>query len=1570
MKSNAKMRKLASLVIAVAMLLACVGPMQIVLAGADATLTALTYQVVGGPNASINRTDTPVTGFEAGQESTGYNVALPSGGTVVMVTATAVEGATVAYSQPEGYYNVSSGSVTATITVTGPSTTNTYTISFTGGTVILEGLNVVSNPGFDGGWYAWNPQDGLPADGTQTSQNLKIESGMARIGKGNGTPSGSNCRAILEQYIPVLPNTDYTFKYYNNKPSLTAVEKPSVRVKTPIRPDLYAANIGGTDLFAQVYTNNAAAVGTETYTFNTGDNTVVRILLNSGQNHNNWKLDNFEAYSEPPETTRLDTLKYQIDSGSLIDVPGFNTADEGNTYTIPGLIPNAVSSLTFVGVPVFAEAVVSYNPAGGVVSMAGITPGVETQMVVTSEWADHSDALTFTIKFTRAEAEDDARLSALKYQFDSAAAIDVPGFDTADEGNTYGPITVPYEIADLTVSATKSGTYSTLEMDPVGGVVSMAGVEPGVPFDATVEVTAEDGTVNIFTVNFERAEPSHDATLSALTYQANGAPAAKTVDGFEPTDGTETYNVELPFGSTSATVVAAKNESHAQMVMTPSDGVVTMVDGAGQAVVQVTAQDGTVNTYTINFTVALPDDNAKLYSLKYQVGTDPAKTVTGFVSADEEGTYNVKLLEGTTSVTVTAVAEEPLAQVTISNGGVIPIVEGEGTATVTVISTDTSNTNTYTINFTNILKAVEYAWNFNVDTGGNVNVVDGWRRYTSLDDGSYLAGNGAYLKSQYKAAGTKAGIVSDESTVPLNKDLSLYKKIRILLQNATTSTTARIWWSTTTEGHDTFNVNKMVDFALVPSDTGFTEYVIDMSDQPLWTGTLRQLRIDSSTDGLVRPNQILWFDYIKLYGEVELNGNASLASLSYNADLGNKFAVPGWQATDTNATYAVALPPYATSGTVAAPVADPGATVVMNPANGVATLVGGTGTVTVDVTSSDGKVTNHYTVNFTAGNPAYNMIQNPSFETGDFTSWTTIAGQYTYNEVTKDGSVQIATDQFYLGANSACLIGYHEAGTNPLVSTWTTLQQTVAVDPNEDYVWSFYGKSNTVGAGFYVNNADNTQIANGGTSASTNNWKLYTIPFNSGNTNEVKLLVKVGWSGTHYIDGFDLRPVVRKATLSGVTASYNKSDAAPAAVEATITYNDASAVTDVKVDGNSVGETNYSVALNTLSVSEQVMNLLSLGNHKVTVEFDKGRAAEFTISVSQTIAPVDNKAELIVLTGNGGSVYLNSEATPFLPYYKNTHDVGEVVKLTAVPNSPDYVFAYWQDTNLYRVISVNPVYEFTIGSSRAVNAVFFKAEAPTDTQFAVAFKDKSGKVLKSTSVDKNTAAVAPPSPVLSGYDFVSWDKDFSSVVTNMVINAVYQRKAQTYSLNVTGGTLSTGGTVGSYKYDMPVTVIVGTAPEGQKFSHWLQDGTIKISTHSTYSFFMPMQNTTLEAVFVDDETVLDDAPFITMSEVVVVDTVNKTMLFGANRTMTAGYTLIESGILVKSGVMDPTSLTVDTPGVLFGRAENNTTDWFYVRKSKIASGSTWNARAYLIYKDGAGNVFTVYSANAVSRTMD
>ena len=64
--------------------------------------------------------------------------------------------------------------------------------------------------------------------------------------------------------------------------------------------------------------------------------------------------------------------------------------------------------------------------------------------------------------------------------------------------------------------------------------------------------------------------------------------------------------------------------------------------------------------------------------------------------------------------------------------------------------------------------------------------------------------------------------------------------------------------------------------------------------------------------------------------------------------------------------------------------------------------------------------------------------------------------------------------------------------------------------------------------------------------------------------------------------------------------------------------------------------------------------------------------------------------------------------------------------------------------------------------------------------FTVTFLDRNGDILGDPQTVKyGEAAVAPEAPEVEGYTFTGWSKDFSSVTSNLMVIAQYEKKTET-----------------------------------------------------------------------------------------------------------------------------------------------------------------------------------------------
>lgn len=196
---------------------------------------------------------------------------------------------------------------------------------------------------------------------------------------------------------------------------------------------------------------------------------------------------------------------------------------------------------------------------------------------------------------------------------------------------------------------------------------------------------SSNGKSDVYEVAFVAAPIAADnATLKSITI--NG----EVLKGFDP--ATETYNVELPFGTTTVpTVAAVATSKKANAVVTPA----TSIPGA--TTILVTAEDATTTkTYTINFTAAQTASSEKEL-LNVTVG---GKAV---VISENAGSLLVSKSADLTALVVNFEVSES-ATASIESGS----TQNFTTPLAIVVTAQDKSTATYTITVTKAVKDVLY----------------------------------------------------------------------------------------------------------------------------------------------------------------------------------------------------------------------------------------------------------------------------------------------------------------------------------------------------------------------------------------------------------------------------------------------------------------------------------------------------------------------------------------------------------------------------------------------------------------------------------------------------------------------------------------------------------------------------------------------------------------------------------------------------------------------------------------------------------------------------------------------
>lgn len=134
---------------------------------------------------------------------------------------------------------------------------------------------------------------------------------------------------------------------------------------------------------------------------------------------------------------------------------------------------------------------------------------------------------------------------------------------------------------------------------------------------------------------------------------------------------------------------------------------------------------------------------------------------------------------------------------------------------------------------------------FNTDLGKLVNT---WQFVTEMQNwtaNGHVSGFGWQVGGCIggNVVGVDPRIISPDN---LGTDITNNKLVRVKMKNSTSNTTGQIYFTTT--GDTAWNEVKSKTFTIIANDANYTEYVIDMSTVPGWTGTLKQLWLDPNKD--------------------------------------------------------------------------------------------------------------------------------------------------------------------------------------------------------------------------------------------------------------------------------------------------------------------------------------------------------------------------------------------------------------------------------------------------------------------------------------------------------------------------------------------------------------------------------------------------------------------------------------------------------------------------------------------------------------------------------------------------
>jgi len=295
-------------------------------------------------------------------------------------------------------------------------------------------------------------------------------------------------------------------------------------------------------------------------------------------------------------------------------------------------------------------------------------------------------------------------------------------------------------------------------------------------------------------------------------------------------------------------------------------------------------------------------------------------------------------------------------------------------------------------------------------------------------------------------------------------------------------------------------------------------------------------------------------------------------------------------------------------------------------------------------------------------------------------------------------------------------------------------------------------------------------------------------------------------------------------------------------------------------------------------------------------------------------------------------------------------------------------FLFWFDSR-NRVISTDPTYTLAVTNDVSITAQYANI---IDKHYRVVFVDRNNVILSTSYVKHGNSAVAPnmKNKYFSGYVFDSWDQDFSSVTSHMVIKGNYVLKQEEYTVNAVGGTIANANENNIYQYDTKITITPDMLIDsnGKKFAGWSDDGgkTI-ISTEERYTFYV-CRDVTITAVYAEEAV---SAPTVALYSKVVN---NYRLSFTVERNIPDEYTFIESGILFtkNEAIVESGHFTVeaasDNEEIKQGRTVSHDKDGQYTVVMVSSDTETFFAKGYIIYLDQMGEVQIAYT-DVLSETV-
>ena len=295
----------------------------------------------------------------------------------------------------------------------------------------------------------------------------------------------------------------------------------------------------------------------------------------------------------------------------------------------------------------------------------------------------------------------------------------------------------------------------------------------------------------------------------------------------------------------------------------------------------------------------------------------------------------------------------------------------------------------------------------------------------------------------------------------------------------------------------------------------------------------------------------------------------------------------------------------------------------------------------------------------------------------------------------------------------------------------------------------------------------------------------------------------------------------------------------------------------------------------------------------------------------------------------------------------NVNDVsyGTTVTLDSSLGSQEgYSFSCWIVNGVLED-SFLQSHSFVVTQEMDIQGVFHSA-----SQSVAIFRDTNGNVLDIQYVTNGGNATEPSItyPDKPGYivSATKWDQSLTNITEDTTFTLQYEiDTSSSFDITVVNGS---GG--GTYSYNSTVTLTADTAPVGSSFAYWSENGQV-ISRNATDQFAV-LSDRTIKAVYTDGT--VSDAPYVSLTADLAVRTGYYSYI--GRFYIPEDFSLVEWGMISN----DTPDFNIDTTGIGVhqGNFRLSGTNIFMMSFDK----NNYNyVKAYLILKDTAGDIVTLYS---------